>query len=377
MLCASIHKKVFEFAFDARTSRGPMREKTSWFLKLWDDATPAVYGLGECGPLPLLSPEHTPALEEQLIAWATDLQNSRRTLPREGWQSLAEMRNFFGPHELSAAYASVGFALETALLDLHNGGTRTLFKNTFLAETPVPINGLVWMGGLDFMLQQVELKIRDGYRCIKLKVGGLDFEKECDVLQYIRRKYFREDIEIRLDANGAFKKEEALQKINNLKRFNVHSIEQPIKPGQAEMAQLCRESPIPIALDEELIGIQGKQQKEELLRRLQPQYIILKPTLHGGLLGCEEWIKLAEALNIGWWLTSALESNIGLNAIAQFAANYPVRIPHGLGTGQIYTNNFPSPLLAETGVLRHQASEPWDLTGLFPDEAKESLYLAD
>jgi L-alanine-DL-glutamate epimerase-like enolase superfamily enzyme len=255
------------------------------------------------------------------------------------------------------------------------GGKRVIFKNKFIEQTPIPINGLVWMGGLDFMLQQVEIKIRDGYRCVKLKVGGLDFEKECDVLQYIRRKYFRENIEIRLDANGAFKKDDALDKITSLKRFNVHSLEQPIKAGSPEMEEICAKSPIPIAFDEELIGIASLEEKEKLLSRNKPKYLILKPTLHGGLVGVDEWIKLAERQNIGWWLTSALESNIGLNAIAQFTAQYPSTLYHGLGTGQIYENNIPSPLFADKGLLSYQVKEKWDLTPLFPQEAGEKLYL--
>jgi L-alanine-DL-glutamate epimerase-like enolase superfamily enzyme len=225
------------------------------------------------------------------------------------------------------------------------------------------------------MLQQVEIKIRDGYKVVKLKVGGLDFEKECDVLQYIRRKYFRDNIEIRLDANGAFKKDEALQKIQNLKRFQVHSIEQPIKPGLPEMEALCRESPIPIAFDEELVGIENREQKETLLKKLKPHFIILKPMIHGGLSNCDEWIQVATKNGIGWWITSALESNIGLNAIAQFTSQYPIELAQGLGTGQIYTNNFPSPLEPLKGFLHYQKRENWDLTNLFPEEAAESLYL--
>jgi o-succinylbenzoate synthase len=375
MLCASIHKYVLQFAFAARTSRGPMQDKTSWFLRLWDDSKPEVYGLGECGPLAYLSKEFTPELESVVTEFVNDLQNKKLSFPQEGWKDIASLRDFLNLNSIFTQHSSITFALETALLDLANGGTRTIFKNKFLNQIPIPINGLIWMGGLDFMLQQVEIKIRDGYRCVKLKVGGLDFEKECDVLQYIRRKYFRDNIEIRLDANGAFKKEEALQKIHNLKRFQVHSIEQPIRSGLREMEEICRESPIPIAFDEELIGINRKDQKEELLKRLKPQFIILKPTLHGGLSGCDEWIQVAEKQNIGWWITSSLESNIGLNAIAQFTSQYAITVPHGLGTGQIYTNNFPSPLLAEKGLLYYQAKERWDLTSLFPGEAEESLYL--
>ncbi len=375
MLCASVHKQIFQFAFAARTSRGPMHEKTSWFIKLWDDTKPEIYGLGECGPLSYLSKELTPEFETVITEFVNDLQNKKLSLPNQGWNDIGSMKDFFDLNKIASEYSSITFALETALLDLVNGGTRTIFKNKFTEQTPIPINGLVWMGGLDFMLQQVEIKIRDGYRCVKLKVGGLDFEKECDVLQYIRRKYFRDNIEIRLDANGAFKKEEALQKIHNLKRFQVHSIEQPIKPGLPEMEEICRESPIPIAFDEELIGINELEKKEALLEKLKPQFIILKPTLHGGLSGCDEWIRLAEKQNIGWWITSALESNIGLNAIAQFTSNYSTNLPHGLGTGQIYTNNFPSPLTAEKGFLHYQTNELWDLTNLFPNETEESLYL--
>ncbi len=374
MLQASVHKSVFQFAFEVRTSRGPMRDKTSWFVKLWDDKEPDVYGLGECGPLPGLSKELTPDFETLLTVAITDIQNKNLALP-ENCFDIATLSNFFATHKISLENSSVAFALETALLDLANGGQRVIFKNKFMEQTPIPINGLVWMGGLDFMLQQVEIKIRDGYRCVKLKVGGLDFEKECDVLQYIRRKYFRDNIIIRLDANGAFKKEEALQKIHQLKRFEVHSIEQPIKAGLPEMEELCAQSPIPIAFDEELIGINSHEQKEGLLKKLKPQFIILKPTLHGGLRGCAEWISVAEKQNIGWWLTSALESNIGLNAIAQFTSQYDLKLPHGLGTGQIYSNNFPSPLLAEKGLLRFYPKEAWDLTSLFPNEMVESLYL--
>jgi o-succinylbenzoate synthase len=375
MLCASVHKQVFQFAFAARTSRGPMLDKTSWFIRLWEEANPEVYGLGECGPLANLSKELSPEFENAVTEFVNNIQTKKLSLPAQGWSDMNALRDYFDSNKVSREYSSITFALETALLDLFNGGTRLIFKNKFTENNPIPINGLVWMGGLDFMLQQVEIKIRDGYKCVKLKVGGLDFEKECDVLQYIRRKYFRDNIEIRLDANGAFKKDEALQKIQNLKRFQVHSIEQPIKPGMQEMEALCRESPIPIAFDEELIGIDKREQKEALLSRLKPHFIILKPMLHGGLSGCEEWIQLAKKNNIGWWMTSALESNIGLNAIAQFTAQYPIELPQGLGTGQIYTNNFPSPLEPTKGFLHYQNKEVWDLTNLFPAEAAESLYL--
>jgi o-succinylbenzoate synthase len=372
MLQASLHKQVFEFAFSARTSRGPMKDKTSWFIKLWDDSNQEIFGIGECGPLPGLSIELNEELEGKLKAIVEDINKMSLHLPKHRENSLPSLRNFFSSNQLDVSFSSVVFAFETAWLDLLHGGKRIIFQNGFMDQTPIPINALVWMGGLDFMLQQVEIKIRDGYRCVKLKVGGLDFEKECDILNYIRRKYFREKIEIRLDANGAFKKDEALDKINSLKRFDIHSIEQPIKQGLPEMAELCAKSPIPIALDEELIGVSSPVEKEKLLNKLNPTFIILKPTLHGGLQSCDEWIQLATKKNIGWWITSALESNIGLNAIAQFTSEYPTSITHGLGTGQIYTNNIPSPLLAEKGKLVLRSDEQWDLNSLFPKDPTES-----
>nr|HPH47838.1 o-succinylbenzoate synthase [Chryseolinea sp.] len=249
--------------------------------------------------------------------------------------------------------------IETAFLDLQNGGKRLIYENAFTASKPIPINGLVWMGDLDFMMHQINQKIAQGFNCIKLKVGGLDFDRECDILQYIRKRYFKNDIIIRLDANGAFKIDDVLYKLCELEKYNIESIEQPIKPGLPEMEELCRKSPIPIAFDEELIGINSIEEKRELLTQLKPKYIILKPTLHGGLKGCTEWIDMATSLNIGWWITSALESNIGLNAICQFAGQYNTTLHQGLGTGMIYENNIESPLRVDKGLIRYDASMQW------------------
>jgi o-succinylbenzoate synthase len=350
-LKASIHKHTFQFSFNARTSRGAMKDKTSWFINVWDEAEPEIFGVGECGPLPGLNPEHNSDLEANLEALIADFNNNSLIEPQADLISVGAFINELYGSEKLGQYPSFLFALETALLDWAHGGEKIIFKNQFLEGEPIPINGLIWMGGLDFMLQQIEIKIRDGFTCLKLKVGSHDFEKECDVLQYIRRKYFRDKITIRLDANGAFKPEEALDKLNRLVRYEIHSIEQPIKPGHAFLPELCQQSPIPIALDEELIGIEGTQSKIDLLNRVKPAFIILKPTLHGGLTSCAEWIELAEKASCGWWLTSALESNIGLNAIAQFTANYHVTIPQGLGTGMIYSNNVEGPLVVEKGHL--------------------------
>ncbi len=357
-LQANIYKRVFHFSFDARTSRGAVKEKVSWFITVWDDGNPEITGTGECGPLPGLSIEHTPELEDKLTEFIERF--NALSIPIANAATLSELHgmliNVLGAEVLR--FSSLLFAFETALLDFLQGGNKIIFRNSFVTGAAIPINGLIWMGGMDFMLQQIEIKIRDGFTCLKLKVGSHDFEKECDVLQYIRRKYYKENITIRLDANGAFKPHEAMFKLQQLARFEVHSIEQPIKPG-LEMDKLCRESPIPIALDEELIGVCEPAEKQRLLDRVMPQYLILKPTLHGGLFGCEEWIALAESRGIGWWITSALESNIGLNAIAQFAAQYPMQMPHGLGTGAIYTDNIDSPLTVKKGLLYYKEGLEW------------------
>jgi o-succinylbenzoate synthase len=357
-LLVAVKKRVFHFAFDARTSRGAMRERASWFIKIWDEVTPEVVGLGECAPLPGLSPELGDAFDSRVEEVARQFQDRRLNLtdvPADlpGITQLLEKCGI-------SKDSSLVFAFETALLDLRNGGTRKILETPFLTGATIPINGLIWMGGLDFMLQQIEIKIRDGYRCIKLKVGGLDFEKECDILQYVRRKYFREEITIRLDANGAFKPEDALYKLQELSKFGIHSIEQPLKVGAPMLPELCAKSPIPIALDEELIRTNGS--KRELLESIRPQFIILKPSLHGGLLSCQRWIEEANDLGIGWWITSALESNIGLNAIAQFTSVYKPSLPQGLGTGTIYTDNFSSPLeVSGNGFLSYNDQIDWEL----------------
>lgn len=351
-LRASVIKKVFEFNFTARTSRGRMKDRTSWFIKLWDENNPSVFGLGECAPLPGLSMDDKPDYETVLNRVAENIS----TLKVESSSWLSEAYEI-----VPAGFPSILFGLETALLDLKNGGKRVIFDNSFIACKAIPINGLVWMGDLDLMLQQASIKIEEGFRCIKVKVGGLNFEKECDILNYIRKKYYREEIVLRLDANGAFKTDEALYKLYDLSKFKIHSIEQPIKPGQPELEELCRKSPIPIALDEEMIGVSTADAKKDLLSRIKPQFIIIKPSLHGGIRGSQEWISVAESFGIGWWITSALESNIGLNAICQFTANYSVAIPQGLGTGTLYENNFDSPLEVKKGEIFYNPKLSWNV----------------
>jgi o-succinylbenzoate synthase len=240
-------------------------------------------------------------------------------------------------------YPSMLFGLETALLNLERGDR--LFDTAFSrGEVGIPINGLVWMGNYEEMLQRMEQKLEQGFRCVKLKIGAIDFEQELDLVKRIRERFSFHEVELRLDANGAFPFEEALYKLELLSQYAIHSIEQPIKAGQwAYMAELCRESPLPIALDEELIGVNDPEMKKHMLNIIKPRYIILKPSLHGGMQGCREWISAAKELGIGSWITSALESNIGLNAIAQFASAVygdDIRMPQGLGTGQLFTDNF-------------------------------------
>jgi o-succinylbenzoate synthase len=264
-----------------------------------------------------------------------------------------------------SAFPSIAFGIETALLDLKAKGSKILFQNDFSqSEKGIPINGLVWMGDKAFMQKQIREKIKNGYHCIKLKIAALDFNTELEILADIRKQFSPKDIEIRLDANGAFHATEALEKLEKLAKFEIHSIEQPIRQGQSnEMAELCMQSPIPIVLDEELIGI-APADREQLLEKIKPAYIILKPSLLGGFNTCENWIRLAKTHNIDWWITSALESNIGLNAIAQWTYTLNSPLPQGLGTGQLYHNNIPSPLQIENAQLFYNPKEQWDLNTL-------------
>jgi o-succinylbenzoate synthase len=360
-LRASFFKKVFEFNFQARTSRGQMKDKVSWFIKLWDERSPMSFGIGECGPLPGLSLDARDDFEDMLAKVVRDINDLRPWKDAEDFSPsiIKELRGMIAPD-----FPSIRFGVETAWLDLHHGGNRIIFHNDFLSGKSIPINGLIWMGESDEMIRQIHKKVVQGFRCIKLKIGGLDFEVECDVLREIRAHYPSSEITIRLDANGAFHPAEALTKLHRLSQFDIHSVEQPIKEGQAEMQSLCEKSPIPIALDEELIRHQLIDSKREILEELQPHYIILKPSLHGGIGGCEEWIDLATRMGIGWWITSALESNIGLNAICQYTASHQLSLPQGLGTGAIYQNNIDSPLTVSHGQIFLDNSKTWNLESL-------------
>jgi len=321
-------KYELQFKEPAGTSRGVLNMRTVWYLYVEENGQT---GLGECAPLPGLSKE-TP---EQIDFMIEDV--------------CSDPMYFAQNKELLLDYPSLRFALETALLDLGNGGNRILFPSAFTkGDVGIPINGLIWMDDAETMRKQIESKLIMGFQCLKLKIGAIDFEEELGLLYSIRERFSPSQITLRVDANGAFKVDEALQKLGRLAELQLHSIEQPIAPGRwAVMAKLCDETPIPIALDEELIGINKREDKELLLDMVRPQFLVLKPSLLGGFAGCDEWIELAEDRRIGWWITSYLESNIGLNAIAQWTFTKNVKLHQGLGTGQLFTNNVESPLEIE------------------------------
>jgi o-succinylbenzoate synthase len=352
----SIKKHTLHFRFPAGTSRGVLHEKTSHFLIC--EAEGRV-GIGEAGPLPGLSPDADIDMSKLLRKLAGALQ--KEALPRDE-QAIAHLLARLCRPE----WPSVRFALETALLDWLKGGMRILFDTPFSrGEEALSINGLIWMGDAGLMRERIQEKLAAGYSCLKMKVGAVDFQQECRLLEEVRRHFSVEQIMLRLDANGAFPANKALDKLKKLAEYQIHSIEQPLRAGQAAaMARLCQESPIDIALDEELIGVYADAEKDVLLDTIQPQYIILKPSLLGGLDASRDWIRRADSRGIGWWMTSALESNIGLNAISQFTATYRPDMPQGLGTGQLYTNNIPSPLEAASGELRYGPGGAWDLSAL-------------
>ncbi len=348
---------TLQFKFLAGTSRGVLKEKKTYFISI-DNGH--VKGWGEAGPLKGLSIDDVPHFEEQLAKICEDI-------PLEPFlsttHSIDDLNSFLNTH-IPQEYPSIKFAFETAILDYWNGGKMQVYDNAFYHQKEgMVINGLIWMGDEGFMQEQIEKKLQQGFSCIKMKIGAIDFETECNLLSSIRRRFPKEQITLRVDANGAFAPEEALAKLERLASFDLHSIEQPIRQGQfSEMNELCQKTPLDIALDEELIGVHGIQNKRNLLEQIQPQYIILKPTLLGGLYETKEWIDLANELNIQWWITSALEANIGLNAVTQFTYEVNNGLPQGLGTGQLYHNNIPSPLVIEGEKIFYKPEiDNWNL----------------
>ena len=359
-----ISERTLHFKQPAGTSRGVYTTRHSYYLTLTSDEMPEIEGVGECATLPDLSCDAKPEYAVTL---------------RQVCQMVEQMGRI--PYDMIRAYPSITFGLETAFASFFDAAKKLLeivpaegassssemlkqkgvsvpagmenlvdlYDSPFgRGEEGITINGLVWMGTYEEMLARLEEKLQAGFHCVKLKIGAIDFFKELDLIKRIRNVYTKKQVELRVDANGGFLPENAMSQLEALAKYDIHSIEQPIKQHQwPKMAQLCRETPLPIALDEELIGVNVRSMKEALLDTIRPQYIILKPSLHGGIYGCNEWIQLADQRGIGSWITSALESNIGLNAIAHYAAKVygpNVQMPQGLGTGQLFTDNIPMPL---------------------------------
>lgn len=338
---ATYKKYILDFKRPSGTSRGVLTQKETWYLVLEEEGR---FGIGECGLLRGLSVDDVPGYEEKLAWTCSNIHLGKEVL----WNALRE-------------FPSIQFGVEQAFLSLESENPFELFPSEFTrAESPIPINGLIWMGDEAFMNQQVEQKLTEGFRCIKMKIGAIDFDNEISILKSIRNKYPKEQIELRVDANGAFPIAEAKEKLQILADLDIHSIEQPIRQGNlAAIANLCKTTPLDIALDEELIGVFDLTEKEKLLLTVKPQYIILKPSLIGGFKGSSEWIQLAKELNIDWWVTSTLESNIGLNAIAQWTFTLKNPLPQGLGTGSLFTNNIESPLRVSKGTLYYDQNQRW------------------
>lgn len=341
-MIAKYKKHILNFKRPGGTSRGVLKTKETWFLIIKDSEKA---GYGECGILRKLSIDDRPDYEEKLKWVCANIQLGKEAL-----------------YESLTAFPSIQMGVETAFLSFESKHPFELFPSKFTEGIgSIPINGLVWMGDKSFMMQQIKEKLASGFGCIKMKIGAIDFETELSLLKSIRKEFTAHEIELRVDANGAFLPGEALEKLKRLSELEIHSIEQPIQAGRwNEMAQLCEKTPLPIALDEELIGVFADEQKQQLLKTIQPHYIILKPSLIGGFRGSDTWIELAENQGCGWWITSALESNIGLNAIAQYTFTKSIKLPQGLGTGSLFTNNIDAPLKVNKGFLEYNPNNQWN-----------------
>ncbi len=341
MIKASYHKYILNFKRPSGTSRGVLTSKETWFIIIEENNKK---GTGECGILRGLSIDDRPDFESKL-KWVCDNIN----MPLNSL--LDELIEF----------PSIQFGVEMAFKSFKSSNKFELFPSEFSkGNDSISINGLIWMGEKAFMKEQIKQKIEEGFSCIKMKIGAIDFSTELELLKYIRKEFSKKDIELRVDANGAFSVNKALEKLKRLSEFDLHSIEQPIRQGQwNDMAALCEQTPLPIALDEELIGVFSVAKRKQLLDTIKPQYIILKPSLVGGFHNTNNWIMLTKKYHIDWWITSALESNVGLNAIAQYTYTKENNIPQGLGTGSLYTNNFDSPLSIKNGTLRYDTKTNW------------------
>ena len=338
---ANYYKHILNFKVPSGTSRGILKTKETWYITIAKDDKK---GIGECGILRGLSADDRPDYETQLKYTCQNIEKGLDVLYKENEE-----------------FPSIQIGLEMAFKSLEANDPFILFPSNFTnGNDAIPINGLIWMGDKAFMNRQIKQKIADGFDCIKMKIGAIDFQTELDILKGIRQNFSESDIEIRVDANGAFSTDSALEKLKRLSDFQLHSIEQPIQPKQWEdMAKLCENTPLPIALDEELIGVFNDETKQILLNTINPQYIILKPSFIGGFKGSDTWISLAEKQNIGWWITSALESNVGLNGIAQYTYLKQNPMPQGLGTGSLFTNNITAPLQVKNGTLQYNTNLNW------------------
>ncbi len=345
---ATFKKYSLNFKTTAKTSRETLRIKETWFIVIWNDNNKSIQGIGECAMFKGLSCDDVENYEQTLDYVCKNINS---------YKSLLDDKLEYFP--------SIRFGLETAINDLTNKGERIIFESDFTRGVkPIPINGLIWMGSNHYMQTQIDTKIEEKYNCIKLKIGSLEFQKVVEIIEYLRKKHPK--CEIRLDANGAFSYSEAKEKLKILSQYNIHSIEQPIKQGQpSKMARLCEESNIDITLDEELIGVNSKSESEKLIRDIKPQYVILKPALVGGFSSCDRWIRICEESKIKWWITSALESNIGLNAIAQYTSTKDNNMYQGLGTGQLFTNNIESPLEIVNTKLIYKNAKKWNIEKIF------------
>ncbi|WP_298653228.1 o-succinylbenzoate synthase [uncultured Proteiniphilum sp.] len=337
------------FKRPARTSRGIYTGHKVWYVVFQDKEDESHYGIGECAPIPDLSFEYNARYAGRLASICKITEEIQRI----------DMR-------LLRHYPSILFGLETAMWHYRQRSWQLWGSTPFSrGKEGITINGLVWMGDHAAMMDQIQSLLSRGFRCIKLKIGAMSFDRELDLLRFIRSRYTAKEVTLRVDANGNFEYKDVMDKLHQLAELDIHSIEQPIQDGQwSNMSELCAASPLPVALDEELIGVIHPAGKRKMLEIIRPQYIILKPSLHGGITGCEEWSEAAEEMGIEWWVTSALESNIGLNSIAQWCATFDNTLPQGLGTGTLYTNNIPIP-------LEIRGEQLWfDPEGNFPDRSE-------
>lgn len=340
---AKYFKYTLKFINPSGTSRGVLNVKPTWLIKIFKKDSPNIFGIGECGPIEGLSIDPINKMGNKLKDLVYNINTYKEI----------DLLNF----------PSIAFGLETALKDLENNGVRAIYQNDFYKGIkPIRINGLIWMGNPSHMKKQIKEKLNLGFSCLKLKIGAINFEDEISILKDIRDEFSEDNLELRVDANGAFDTKDAIFKLDKLSKLKIHSIEQPIAPNQLEeIKKLCSTSPIPIALDEELIKNRTQKQKEELIKNIKPQYLVLKPSLLGGFKQTKQWIEIAKKNNISWWITSALESNIGLNAIAQFCAEFQLNLPQGLGTGNLYSNNINSPLTLNGELLSYDPNKKWSL----------------